>query len=86
MTEQQAELLVEYFDNVEEYEGTYSGRGMYGKSTHAVTCGSMGEFLEDIGNFICNDVDRIDRSELNEIGKAISGAQTDNMGHDIIIY
>ncbi len=86
MTEEQADFMEYEFDNVEKYEGTYSGRGMYGEGTHAVTCDSLADFHNDLGNYIINYAAVASNEELQLLGDALSGLREDSLGRGIILY
>lgn len=50
---------------------TYSGRGMFGKTTYAI---------------ICDDLIDFDNACIDALGKASSSYRKDNMGKGYVIY
>jgi hypothetical protein len=82
MRQEVAELLSE---DMGEIRDAYSGRGMYGKSTHAVVYDSRGDFESalinaafEVGSRGSDNVEGI-LGELKNLG-------TDSMGMGIVVY
>ena len=61
------------------YEG-YSGRGMYGETTCAVTASSLGAVL----TAVCRAVQ--DSDDPDAIAEDLRGARTDSLGREMVIY
>jgi hypothetical protein len=82
MRQEVAELLTEDMGEIRE---EYSGRGMYGKTTHAVVYDSRGDYERaliyaayEVGNRGNDDVEGI-LGELSNLG-------SDSMGMGIVVY
>lgn len=72
MTESEALEIMSYdHDGKLELDESYSGRGMFGKTTYAITC-------DDIKDF--------DDACIDALAKASSSYRKDNMGLGYVIY
>ncbi len=63
---------------------TYSGRGMYGKSTVAVVIGGQSNLLQAVALAavrLCQELDDNPDDFLEDLA-----FRYDNMGHDIVVY
>jgi len=59
---------------------SYSGRGMFGDRCLAITCGNPFAAIGEIVKF----VESVDDIQL--IGSLISGAKTDSLGREYVLY
>lgn len=89
---QTARLLreVSYEAGVElEIRGSYSGRGMYGKTTTAVVGANFRELIQlvALAGVRIGESDG-DNEELPTADEFVADCNfsTDNMGHDIVVY
>ena len=76
MTEQEAkaiheEAVVRLSYNDFSIDDRYSGRGMYGQTTYAITC-----------DYLCD----FDEAAMNAVGKTSENYRKDSMGLGVIIY
>jgi hypothetical protein len=78
--QQEAAEIISYYGG--EMREDYSGRGMYGASTHAVVFDSFNDFLSAVGAIMQN----CDEEECNKVGTAMHKVKTDSMGTGIVIY
>lgn len=84
MTKEQAETLVEYDPTGEiDHRPQYSGRGMYGDTTHAVVLPSVNDFHLIVSEVMKNGTEE-EQVTISEL--LANGIRTDNMGLDMIIY
>jgi len=77
MQKEIAELIVEE-DTELELINDYSGRHMYGATTHAIIARSISEFMENLVHAAAKNPETF----LN----ANPGFRTDQMGMDVVIY
>ena len=73
-----AKKLVSHNDELRLYED-YSGRGMYGKTTHGVV-GSHESLRDAVGAYL------VKHSQSKPVSKFINGLRSDNLGMDFIWY
>ena len=92
MNKEIAEMIVGYSDDLSLHED-YSGRGMYGKTTTAITCDSMNDLMEAIGECFYDMVlgamsDGNDYDETNavELTKVLQNLRQDSLGMGYIFY
>lgn len=92
MKKEIAEKLMDYGNNMELYEG-YSGRGMYGKTTTAITTDSFTDFFDAVGELMLDMVqdamfrgEEYDIKDAEELAKVLSNLQQDSMGRGMVIY
>lgn len=92
MKKEIAEKLVEYSNSMELYEG-YSGRGMYGKTTTAITTDSTDDFFDAVGELMLDMVrdamfggEDYDIKDAEELAKVLSNLQQDSMGRGVVLY
>lgn len=84
MTKDQAETLVEYDHTGEiDHRTKYSGRGMFGDTTHAIVLPSMNDFHTIVGS-IMSDGTQEERVVISEL--LATGVRQDSMGLSIVIY
>jgi hypothetical protein len=84
MTQQQAE----FFEQACDYAGTecsvrddYSGRGMFGRTTHAIVVPHTLDLLAAVVEYVRTlDFDEVDAIPL------LTGLRQDEMGRDTVIY
>ena len=76
------EILVEYSNYELENYGEYSGRGMFGEKTLAIT-GDSGTFYEAVKN-ACLDCTDAEKEILRNFD--LSAIRTDSMGYETIFY
>ena len=76
MTQEFAELLNYYNDEIEVYEG-YSGRGMYGDTTTGVVCDGLNNILEAVSDIILGQ----DEQELNTMS-AMSNSKSPELNRE----
>lgn len=81
MTQKAAEILSSFYSN--QLHTDYSGRGMYGKTTYAISC-SQEDFLKSLANIIEDYT--YSKEEKREVAFALRSLQTDSLGMDIIYY
>ncbi len=81
MTQQAAEILSGFYSN--QLHTDYSGRGMYGKTTFAVSC-EKGDFYKTVADILEDNT--YSRKEREELANALRNIQTDNLGYDTIYY
>jgi len=93
-----AELLIDtartYGLAIEPYEGTYSGRGMYGEGTHAVLFDDHATLLECVALSVRNvmeyatDLDEIGevRKKVNMHAAELGRLRFDSLGLQLIAY
>lgn len=60
----------------------YSGRGMYGKETHAVIFANPGDFYKTIGDIMGLG----DEEERENVRQALKTIRSDNMGLGMVYY
>ncbi len=77
MQKEIAELIVEE-DTQLELIDDYSGRCMYGATTHAIIARCITEFLEDLAYAAANNPETFLNAHLD--------FRTDQMGMDVVIY
>jgi hypothetical protein len=82
MRQEVAELLSE---DMGEIRDDYSGRGMYGKSTHAVVYDSRGDFESALIN-AAFEVGARGSDNVEGILGELKNLGTDSMGMGIIVY
>jgi hypothetical protein len=82
MKQEAAELLKECADDDCSMRSDYSGRGMFGKSTHAVTFESMSDFHTALANAAWALGENSDAELLEEL----KGLGSDAMGTGIVVY
>lgn len=91
MEKEIAELLVDTGYGLEIYE-EYSGRGMYGKTTTAVTCDNVSQFMESVGEAFMDMIyeaagdDDYNTEKAEELAKVLYNLQQDNLGMGVVIY
>jgi hypothetical protein len=92
MNKEIAELIVGYSDDLSLHKD-YSGRGMYGKTTTAITGDSMNELMAAIGDCFYDMVleamsDGNDYDETNavELTNVLSSIRQDSLGMGYIFY
>ena len=80
MKEQLADLLSSWDGEIHK---DYSGRGMFGNTTTAISFENENDFYNAIGAIIQDG----DPEELKELAEFLNGTvRTDSLGHEIIIY
>jgi hypothetical protein len=82
MRQEVAELLSEDMGEIRE---DYSGRGMYGKSTHAVVFDSRGEY-ESALIYAAYEVGARGNDDVEGILGELRNLGTDSMGMGIVVY
>ncbi len=93
MTEQQARFLVEITENQANQEieirDSYSGRGMYSKTTYAVVVQDVLTLFCDFATFVNENIEEQDQIGLVWNGGEVpcfNNLRMDNMGHKIVVY
>jgi len=93
MTKELAEFLVratEHCGTQEiDHRTAYSGRGMYGQTTHAVVVNDTNGLLVDLIQYVREEIeDAVPTEELLESIPDVSSVhlRMDNMGRDVVIY
>lgn len=79
-----------------ELRESYSGRGMYGKTTVGIVCDSLGDFVGAVAQAAANLADAETRAMHNDVESNgmstddfisdVSAISTDSMGRSMIIY
>jgi hypothetical protein len=92
MNKEIAEMLIDYGNDLSIHED-YSGRGMYGKTTTAITCDSKDDLMEAIGELFFEmildakdmgeDYDTIKAKELKSV---LTNLRQDSLGRGYIFY
>ena len=87
-----AELIVDQDYDLQIYED-YSGRGMYGKTTTAIQCDNIQDFMGAVGEAFMNMIsdasfegEEYDMSQAEELQKVLSNYSQDSLGMGYIIY
>lgn len=70
---------------------SYSGRGMYGKTTSGIVCDNLGDFVGAVAQAAANLADAETHVEsegmsTDDFISDVSAISTDSMGRSIIIY
>lgn len=64
----------------------YSGRGMFGKQTFAVTMPSVSALASVCANFALNATSESIEENREALEEIVKGFRSDSMGMDIVIY
>ena len=92
MTKEMAEFLKsasEHAGNECDVHEEYSGRGMYGKTTHGVVVDSMSQLLSDVIDYVRANIGEAEDGTLMWDGGVIPAPDSflsDNMATQIIVY
>ena len=73
------------YDEVEVRED-YSGRGMYGETTAALTAESLSSIIVGMVRAAVELADSEDDASVEELVDFAEGMRTDNMGLGIVVY
>lgn len=79
MKKEAAEVITQYGGEIYE---DYSGRGMFGSKTDAVTFDSEREFMNAIAEVMVSD----DEDERELVAEAIRNIRSDSLGLGVIYY
>lgn len=92
MNKEIAEMLINYGNDLSLHED-YSGRGMYGKTTTAITCDSMNDLMAAIGECFYDmvleamrDGNVYDETNAVELTSVLSNIRQDSLGRGYIFY
>lgn len=92
MNKEIAEMITQFGNDLSIHE-EYSGRGMYGSITTAITCDSKDDLMEAIGELFFEMIlDAKDMGEdyetenAKELKNALSNLQQDSLGMGYIFY
>jgi hypothetical protein len=87
-----AEMLINYGNDLSIHED-YSGRGMYGETTTAITCDSKDDLMEAIGECFFEMVldakdmgEDYDNTGVKELKNVLTNLQQDSLGRGYIFY
>lgn len=79
MKTEAAEIISDYVGEIYE---DYSGRGMFGSTTTAITCDSEEQFNEGIAEIMENE----DSENISIVAKAVRSLRKDSLGIGMIFY
>jgi tRNA(Ile2) C34 agmatinyltransferase TiaS len=79
MLKKAAEIITNYSGEIYE---DYSGRGMFGETTTAITFDSNLEFYEAIADVMVNE----EQEQREMVADFLRNIQKDSLGNGIIIY
>jgi hypothetical protein len=82
MTQKAAETLHRLGYEEGEIRPDYSGRGMFGKTTHGVVYDSMADFYTALAYVTAEG----NEEEREAVAGALENLNTDNMGFGVIVY
>lgn len=92
MKKEIAEMIADYGSNLQLHED-YSGRGMYGKTTTAITCDDVDDFFSAVGDLMfdmlldaMNEGEDYDTKDAEELRNVLSQFRQDSLGMGYIIY
>lgn len=85
MTKEQAEFIDQAMDYAGEecqIHPDYSGRGMNGRTTYAVSFSSFGLLFHCVLSFVKENLETLEENQIPDFGSL----RQDNLGRDTIIY
>lgn len=92
MNKEIAEMLIDYGNYLSLHED-YSGRGMYGNTTTAITCDSKDDLMEAIGELFFEMIldakdmgEDYDTTKAKELKNVLTNLQQDSLGRGYIFY
>jgi hypothetical protein len=92
MNKEIAEMLIDYGNDLSLHEN-YSGRGMYGKTTTAITGDSMNDLMAAIGELFFEMVldakdmgEDYDTTGAKDLKDVLLNLQQDSLGRGYIFY